>query len=417
MDKKTIIFVFGTRPEFIKLLPLILEAQKNKNINAVVCSTGQHKEMLESLYLFFDFKPDIDFKLMKANQSLISLHSETMNCMDIVIAKYRPEWVIVQGDTTSAHAAAMSAFYHKVSVAHVEAGLRTYDIHSPFPEEMNRRAIGLIAQAHLCPTNEAAMNLKNEQIDKLSYVEVTGNTGIDALKLVAEKNENSPIYKQIYDEQFAFLNNDKFILATMHRRENFGTAQQDILKAFLEIVKSRRINILFPVHPNPNVRKSVESVYGNEFGKTVFWGYKNDDFVQHNKSGKIFLVDPLDYPALVHVMKKCQFLMTDSGGLQEEAPTFGKKILVLRTSTERPEGVSAGFSKLVGTDFHKIVNESYSLIDNDDHWRSPIPLNPYGDGHSSGRIIEVLMNRNTQTSKIFSNSVSPQRVTNSEVMM
>lgn len=395
MNKKTIVFVFGTRPEFIKMLPVILEAKKNRDLNTIVCSTGQHKEMLESLYLFFDFRPDIDFKLMKPNQSLINLHSETMNSMDLVIEQFKPDWVVVQGDTTSAHAAAMSAFYHKVPVAHVEAGLRTYDIYSPFPEEMNRRAIGLVAKAHLCPTNEAAVNLKNEQIDKMSHVEVTGNTGIDALNLVSEKNENSSHYRQIYAEQFSFLNKEKFILATMHRRENFGSAQQEILKAFLEIVKSRKINILFPVHPNPNVRKSVEDIYKNELGKTVFWIEQNEDFISQNNSGKIFLVDPLDYPALVHVMKKCEFLMTDSGGLQEEAPTFGKKILVLRNSTERPEGVSAGFSKLVGTDYNKIVTESFKLIDSHQHWQSAIPLNPYGDGHSSGRIMNILINKVT----------------------
>lgn len=392
MDKKTIIFVFGTRPEFIKMFPLILAARKDHNINSVVCSTGQHKEMLESLYAFFEFRPDIDFKLMKANQSLINVHSETMNSMNTVIEQYHPDWVVVQGDTTSAHAAAMSAFYHKVSVAHVEAGLRTYDIHSPFPEEMNRRAIGLIAKVHLCPTTEAAGNLKNEQIDKKSIIAVTGNTGIDALNIVCKKNENSALYKHMYDEQFSFLKNEKFILATLHRRENFGSAQKEILEAFLEIVKSRHINILFPVHPNPLVRKNVEDVYKDELGKSVFWAAQNEDFVSKSNCGKIFLVDPLDYPALVFVMKKCQFLMTDSGGLQEEAPTFGKKILVLRKSTERPEGVSAGFSKLVGTDFNNIVNESYQLIDSVNHWSCTVPLNPYGDGHSSGRILKVLMN-------------------------
>lgn len=392
MEKKTIVFVFGTRPEFIKMLPLIQAAKKDSNINTVVCSTGQHREMLETLYMFFDIRPDVDFQLMKVNQNLISVHAETMNAMNNVIEKYRPSWVVVQGDTTSAHAAAMSAFYHKVPVAHVEAGLRTYDIHSPFPEEMNRRAIGLIASVHLCPTTEAAANLKNEQIDKKSIVAVTGNTGIDALNIVCNRQESSAFHRQTYKEKFTFLKDEKFILATLHRRENFGSAQQEILEAFLEVVKSRPINILFPVHPNPAVRSNVESVYRGELGKTVFWADQNDGFISKSAAGKIFLVDPLDYPALVYVMKKCEFLMTDSGGLQEEAPTFGKKILVLRKSTERPEGVSAGFSKLVGTDFNNIVNESHRLIDGTSYWDCSIPLNPYGDGHSSGRILNVLMN-------------------------
>lgn len=391
MKKKTLIFVFGTRPEFIKMWPLVLEAQKNKNINSVVCSTGQHKEMLESLYLFFDFKPDVDFKLMKANQSLTHLHAETMRCMDQVIQTYAPDWVVVQGDTTSAHAAAMAAFYQKVPVAHVEAGLRTYDIQSPFPEEMNRRAIGLTARAHLCPTEAAALNLKNEKIDQDSFIEVTGNTGIDMLGLVAAKSEGSGVYQQIFKEQFNFLNDEKFILATMHRRENFGDAQKEILRAFLQIVKSREINILFPVHPNPNVRSLVENIYQSELGKSVLWAGRQDDYNKKAKSGKIFLTEPLDYPALVYAMKKCHFVLTDSGGLQEEAPTFGKKILVLRKSTERPEGVEAGFSKLVGTSYETIVEESIRLCDSPQHWAGVVPTNPYGDGHAAGRIMDILL--------------------------
>lgn len=391
MKKKTLVFVFGTRPEFIKMWPLVLEAQKNKNINSIVCSTGQHKEMLESLYLFFDFKPDVDFKLMKANQSLTHLHAETMRCMDQVIQTYTPDWVVVQGDTTSAHAAAMAAFYQKVPVAHVEAGLRTYDIQSPFPEEMNRRAIGLIAKAHLCPTEAAALNLKNEKIDQESFIEVTGNTGIDMLGLVAAKSEGSGVYQQIFKEQFNFLNDEKFILATMHRRENFGETQKEILRAFLQIVKSREINILFPVHPNPNVRSLVENIYQSELGKSVLWAGRQDDYNKKEKSGKIFLTEPLDYPALVYAMKKCHFVLTDSGGLQEEAPTFGKKILVLRKSTERPEGVQAGFSKLVGTSYEAIVEESVRLCDSLQHWVGVVPTNPYGDGHAAGRIIDILL--------------------------
>ncbi len=392
MEKKTIVFVFGTRPEYIKMLPLIVAAKKDPNINSVVCSTGQHREMLENLYKFFDLRPDVDFRLMKADQNLVNVHSETMTAMNAVIEKYQPNWVVVQGDTTSAHAAAMTAFYHKVAVAHVEAGLRTYDINSPFPEEMNRRAISLVAKLHLCPTTDAAANLKRELVDRKSLIVVTGNTGIDALKIVCQKNEGSDFYRNLFNEQFSFLGGDKFILATLHRRENFGSAQREILEAFLEIVNSRQINVLFPVHPNPSVRKTVNEVFSSELGKKVFWADKDENVNSKRGSGNIFLVDPLDYPALVYVMKKCDFLMTDSGGLQEEAPTFGKKILVLRKSTERPEGVSAGFSKLVGTDFNNIVNESYELIDREKHWSCNIPLNPFGDGHSSDRILKMLMN-------------------------
>lgn len=391
MVQKTILFVFGTRPELIKMVPLILESKKRTDVKTIVCSTGQHKDMLDSLYQFFDILPDIDFKLMKPNQSLVGLHSETMLALSKVLDQNQVDWVVVQGDTTSAHAAAMTAFYNKIPVAHVEAGLRTYDIHSPFPEEMNRRAIGLVAKAHLCPTPEAASNLAQEQVDPSSFVEITGNTGIDTLKLVADKIENQSELQRYFSDQFAFLNNESFILATMHRRENFGTAQQDILKAFLEIVKKRNINILFPVHPNPNVRNSINEIFSEELDKSVFWIRNNVTPHYQGATGKIFLTEPLDYKSLIYVMKKCSFLMTDSGGLQEEAPSFGKKLLVLRNSTERPEGVDAGFSALVGTNTEKIISEAFKLIDNKNHWSNNIPQNPYGDGHSSKLILDILV--------------------------
>lgn len=388
--KKSMVFVFGTRPELIKMVPLILEAKKRKDIKSIICSTGQHKDMLDSLYRFFDIKPDIDFQLMKPNQNLISLQSDTMSAMATVFEHHRPDWVVVQGDTTSAHAAAMAAFYQKIPVAHVEAGLRTYDIHSPFPEEMNRRAIGLVAKAHLCPTKEAAANLKSEAIDKSSFVEITGNTGIDTLLLVANRIENTPSLKKKYSQRFDYLAQKDFILTTMHRRENFGTAQQDTMKALLQVVKSREIDIVFPVHPNPNVRQSVETVFGSEMGQSVRWVSKTSKGKLNSPGGKIHLVEPLDYPALVYLMKNCRFLMTDSGGMQEEGPTFGKKILVFRNSTERPEGVTAGFSQLVGTDSEAILIEAHKLIDSVNHWKSAIPGNPYGDGKSSARILDIL---------------------------
>ena len=388
--KKSFVFVFGTRPELIKMVPLILEAKKRNDIKTVICSTGQHRDMLDSLYQFFDIKPDIDFQLMKPNQNLIGLQSDTMNAMAKVFEYHRPDWVVVQGDTTSAHAAAMSAFYQKIPVAHVEAGLRTYDIHSPFPEEMNRRAIGLVAKAHLCPTEEAACNLRGEAIDKSSFVEVTGNTGIDTLNIVSDKIEKTDKLRKEFDDRFYYLGEKKFILVTTHRRENFGSAQQEVLKALLQVVKSRDINIIFPAHPNPNVRKSIEEEYGSEMGRNVLWVDKMDPAAAKTPGGKIFLVDPLDYAALVYLMKNSHFLMTDSGGLQEEAPTFGKKLLVLRTSTERPEGVAAGFSQLVGTSYSQILIEAHKLIDSENHWNEAIPKNPYGDGKSSARILDIL---------------------------
>ena len=307
-----------------------------------------------------------------------------------MIENLRPDWVIVQGDTVTAHAAAMAAFYQKVPVAHVEAGLRTYDLNAPFPEELNRRAIGLVAKAHLCPTEDAADNIRKEKIDKTSFIEVTGNTGIDTLNLVAQKTDESHELKQIFSKEFSYLNDEKFILTTVHRRENFGDPLRDVFRAFLTIVKSRQINILCPVHPNPNVKSIVNEVFESQFDKTVFWTGEQNKISSAGKGGKIFLVNPLDYPSLVYAMKNSHFLMTDSGGLQEEAPSFKKKILVLRGSTERPEGVNAGFSKLVGTDYYKIVEESYRLIDSEQHWQGQIPTNPYGDGKSSERIMNIL---------------------------
>lgn len=390
MSIKTIVFVFGTRPEFIKMFPIIRESRRNKNVRTVACSTGQHREMLQSLYQLFDFQPDIDFKLMKPNQTLAYMHTETMGCMNTVIDELKPDWVVVQGDTTSAHAAAMAAFYLKIPVAHVEAGLRTYNIHSPFPEELNRRTIGLVAQAHLCPTAEACHNLQREHIDKLSFIAITGNTGLDTLKIISEKIADSVSLKALYSRQFSYLSGEKFILATLHRRENFGEPLREVLRAFLEIVRSRRINILFPIHPNPNIRAAIDEAYKDEMGHLVQTLSADAAALPQSKSGRIFLVEPLEYPALMYAMKQCQFLMTDSGGLQEEAPSFSKKILVLRKSTERPEGVSAGFSQLVGTDFSKIVRESQKLIDSDDHWGGPAPANPYGDSLASARILKIL---------------------------
>lgn len=393
MEKKTLLFVFGTRPELIKMIPLIKESKKRNNIKTLVCSTGQHKDMLASLYSFFDLTPDIDFQLMKPNQSLTGLHSDTMNKMSEVITEHAPHYVIVQGDTTSAHAAAMAAFYSKTQVAHIEAGLRTYDINSPYPEEMNRRVISLIAKVHLCPTAEAAANLKQEKIDESASVEVTGNTGIDTLMLVEKRFNADKQLSAKFENVFSYLNLSNFILTTVHRRENFGDAQKNILKALLTIVLKNKIDILFPVHPNPNVRQSATDVFNEYFGKNVFWiseDSANDNLPKNSEYGRIFLTDPLDYPALVYAMKNCRFVMTDSGGLQEEAPTFAKKILVLRSSTERPEGVSSGFSQLVGTDTLEITNAASSLIARSSHWDGAIPTNPYGDGLASERIINLL---------------------------
>jgi UDP-N-acetylglucosamine 2-epimerase len=253
---------------------------------------------------------------------------------------------------------------------------------------MNRRAIALIAKAHMCPTAEAAKNIEREGISSSSFLEVTGNTGIDTLKVVSNKIDNSSALLEKYSEKYNFLKIDRFVLATVHRRENFGTSQKEILKAFLQISKKHKMDILFPVHPNPNVRKSVDEIFESELGKLVHWIKDGVDLpARKDDEGRIFLLDPMDYPALVFLMKRCMFLMTDSGGLQEEAPSFGKKILVLRESTERPEGVKAGFSKLVGTDYNKIVKSAEELLSGEMLLGTPCPDNPYGDGFASLKIL------------------------------
>ena len=395
--KKTVIFVFGTRPELIKVYPLIREARSRPELDVIACSTGQHREMLEALYHIFEIKPDVDFSLMKPNQNLTNLHAETMLCMQKLIKERNPSWVIVQGDTTSAHAAALTAFYEKVAVGHVEAGLRTYQISTPFPEELNRRAIGLVARGHFAPTEDAALNLRGEGVDETAFLEVTGNTGIDTLKLMSEKIESSWELKQRIAHKFSFLFLERFALATVHRRENFGEPQRNILNALLEVATENHIDILFPVHPNPNVRTAVEQIYANAIGRSVFW--MSNDF-QHktlstsHPGGKIFLVEPLDYLDMVFILNRAKIVLTDSGGLQEEAPTFGKKTIVLRTSTERPEAVEAGFSELVGTDFNTIVNAGRRLLATDNHWPNGMPMNPYGDGKASERIIDLIIKNN-----------------------
>lgn len=394
-NNKTLLFVFGTRPEFIKMVPLILEAQKNKTTRVIICSTGQHRELLTPLYQFFEIKTDYDFDLMSTNQSLVTLHSEIMKKLDVIFKNDPPDWVLVQGDTTTAHAAAMAAFYNKIRVAHIEAGLRTHDINSPFPEEMNRRAISLVASAHFCPTPESAENLKQEALDSAAFIETTGNTGIDTLHLVRDKIKSDFEYQKKVLDSFKWLNFNNFILVTMHRRESFGQAHEEVLLSLLNLIESNNIDVIFPTHPNPNVQNAINKIYKNYFGKSVFRINSNEfPDTAVSKSGRIFLVNPLEYTNLVFLMQTCRFIMTDSGGLQEEGPSFGKKILVLRESTERPEGIKAGFSELVGTNSSKILLAANQLISEKSHWgKNEIPISPFGDGKASIKILSFLLKK------------------------
>ena len=353
------LFCVGTRPEAIKLAPLVLAAQA-RGYDARLLSTGQHREMLDPIFKNFGLVPFLDLSVLHPNQSLASLTSVILAKTSEVLKSEKPDLVFVQGDTTTALATSFAAFYEKIPVAHVEAGLRTHDPYSPFPEEMNRKVIGDLATYHFAPTQMAKQNLLREGITK--NVWVTGNTGIDALRITAEKIA-SPASAQ---------SDEKKILVTCHRRETHGAPLLEICSAILELAKKYpNLKFVFPVHLNPNVHKAVTEKLG-----------------QHSQ---IELLAPLPYPEFSKHMKESFVILTDSGGIQEEAPYFGKPIFVMRESTERPEGIHAGVAELVGSDQQKIVERVSKAIENQAYYQSfQKSLNPYGDGHSSDRILDLL---------------------------
>ncbi len=326
-----LLFIFGTRPEAIKLAPVIQYAQKVDGIDAITCSTGQHKEMLAQVIDFFNLNIDYCLNVMTSNQSLSDLTSKLSQRLDHVITQVKPDWVIVQGDTTTCFVGSLIAFYHKTKVAHVEAGLRTYNLHSPFPEELNRQLVSKIANIHFAPTKLAEQNLLSEGVDKKKVL-VTGNTVIDAIQIAKSKvfwkdawQKNIGVVKDLIEQS------SKYFLLTVHRRENQGEGMLSIFSAIKVLAESSpSIHFIFPVHLSPKVR---ESAYA------LLRGMDN-----------IHLVEPLGYDEMVYCLKHCFLVLTDSGGIQEEAPAFGKPILVLRNTTERPEGVEAGVAKLIGTD-------------------------------------------------------------------
>ena len=366
---KKVLFVFGTRPEGIKLAPLYLEMIKSKkDFDVKICSTGQHKEMLDQVFDFFHIKPDYDLSIMRANQTLAGVTEAALIGVDGVLAGYKPDIVIVQGDTTTAFVGALAAFYKGIKIAHIEAGLRTGDIYTPFPEEANRVFISKIADYHFAPTDISMNNLINELVDK-KHIYKVGNTVTDSILLASKIiNGNKEIEKFFNDIDFE----KKLILITAHRRENLGDGMDNISKALIEISNRDDVEIIFPVHLNPKVR---DIMYGR-LGKI-----KN-----------IHLCDPLDYAKLVWIMNKSYLVLTDSGGIQEEAPSLGKPVLVMRESTERPEGVDAGTACIVGTDTDLIINKTKALLLNVDgiYTKMSQAINPYGDGNCSAKIINVL---------------------------
>ena len=363
-----ILFIFGTRPEAIKMAPLIKEFQKENDFDTKVCITAQHREMLDQVLEFFYIFPDYDLNIMKPNQSLFDITADTLKGLERILDEFLPDLIFVQGDTTTAFIGALAGFYKKTKIAHIEAGLRSHNKYSPFPEEMNRVLAGDLADYHFVPTQRAKENLFNENIKENVYV--VGNTVIDALFLgldIIKKQGEEQYYKY-----FNFIDfSKKIILVTGHRRESFGKPFENICYALKEIAEREDVEIVYPVHLNPNVREPVNR---------ILKGIKN-----------IHLMEPLSYPYLIWLMNKSYLILTDSGGIQEEAPSLGKPVLVMREVTERIEGIEAGTAKLVGTNKEKIVKEAIKLLNNKEEYEKMAKsVNPYGDGKASRRIKEIL---------------------------
>lgn len=379
---KKILLVFGTRPEAIKMAPLVLKLKQHPEFQTVVCVTAQHREMLDQVLDIFDIKPDYDLNIMQKSQDLYDITSRVLTGMRDVLNETNPDIVLVHGDTTTSTAAALAAFYKQITVGHIEAGLRTGNIYSPWPEEMNRQITGRIARMHFSPTALSRDNLIKENIDA-QCITVTGNTVIDALHIVVDKIKNDKkicekIEKNIRNNGYDVgrLDNRKLVLITGHRRENFGEGFIRLCTAISDLTKKYPdVDFVYPMHLNPNVREPIHKVFGENL----------------NKLGNIFFIEPLDYLNFVYMMEKSHLVLTDSGGIQEEAPGLGKPVLVMRETTERPEALEAGTVKLVGTDYNKIVNEVSMLLENNEYYQTMSnAVNPYGDGLACERIIDFM---------------------------
>lgn len=380
---KKIMLVFGTRPEAIKMAPLVKELEKRKDIFEIsVCVTGQHREMLDQVLRLFDIVPDYDLNIMQQGQDLFDVTSRVLLGMRDVLRDVKPDIVLVHGDTSTSTAAALAAFYEQIQVGHVEAGLRTHNIYSPWPEEMNRQLTGRLASLHFSPTELSRRNLLAEGIED-TKIHVTGNTVIDALYMVIEKIKSDQSIKRELDTALLTSGYDvkrvqerKLVLITGHRRENFGDGFLSICKAIKHLSeKYPEVDFVYPMHLNPNVRKPIMQVFGEI--QTV---------------QNLFFIEPLDYLPFVYLMEKSFLVLTDSGGIQEEAPGLGKPVLVMRDTTERPEALEAGTVKLVGTNYDKIVKEVSDLYENCIYYDvMHKAVNPYGDGKACERIIQVLM--------------------------
>ena len=379
--------VFGTRPEAIKMAPLVKEFQQHaEDFQTIVCVTGQHREMLDQVLHIFDILPDFDLNIMKQGQDLYDVTSRVLLGMRDTLSKVKPDVVLVHGDTTTSTAAALAAFYQQIPVGHVEAGLRTHNIYSPWPEEMNRQITGRIATYNFAPTTLSKENLLKENVEERK-ITVTGNTVIDALHMVVERIKSDPLLSNALNQKLkdngydaGRINKDRrLVLITGHRRENFGEGFIHICEAIRHLKdKYPEVDFVYPMHLNPNVRQPIHKVFGEDLK-----GLDN-----------MFFIDPLEYLEFVYLMEKCHIVLTDSGGIQEEAPGLGKPVLVMRDTTERPEALAAGTVKLVGTDYAKIVNEVSILLDSPAVYeKMSKAVNPYGDGKACGRIVSVLQGR------------------------
>lgn len=371
-----ILSVFGTRPEAVKMAPIVRLLKETPGVDSCVCVTAQHRQMLDQVLELFEIKPDYDLDLMRENQSMAQVSAGIFTHLDPILEKIKPDWILAVGDTTTVVTTSLLAFYRRIKFGHVEAGLRTHNKWHPFPEEINRRLATTTADLHFAPTEWSRNNLLHENIPAESIV-VTGNPVIDALSYVSQQEEPEEIRKLaqrlgVSDKETRRPETKRLILVTAHRRENFGEPFENICHAIRQLATRQDVEIIYPVHLNPNVQEPVNRILKG---------------IPH-----ITLLPPLDYLPMVHLMKRATIILTDSGGIQEEAPAFGIPVLVMRETTERPEGIDAGVLKLVGTDQKKIVHEATQLLDdNSAYARMAKAANPYGDGHAAERIIDALL--------------------------
>ncbi|MDH4424051.1 UDP-N-acetylglucosamine 2-epimerase (non-hydrolyzing) [Bacillus cereus] len=364
-ERLKVMTIFGTRPEAIKMAPLVLELQKHpEKIESIVTVTAQHRQMLDQVLNIFGITPDFDLNIMKDRQTLIDITTRGLEGLDKVMKEAKPDIVLVHGDTTTTFIASLAAFYNQIPVGHVEAGLRTWDKYSPYPEEMNRQLTGVMADLHFSPTEKSAKNLQKENKDE-SRIFITGNTAIDALKTTVKETYSHPVLEK--------LGSDRLVLMTAHRRENLGEPMRNMFRAIKRLVdKHEDVQVVYPVHMNPVVRETANDILG-----------------EHNR---IHLIEPLDVIDFHNVAARSYLMLTDSGGVQEEAPSLGVPVLVLRDTTERPEGIEAGTLKLAGTDEETIFNLADELLSNKEaHDQMTKASNPYGDGHASERIVEAIL--------------------------